>query len=396
MRAFWFLLLATACPVAVGAATADWTMTEASGPVQVMHGGVTKVASRGGILASGDIVKTGVAGRAVLTRGEEYLMIAPASQVRVPVAEQPGALTKFIEDFGNVVFMIKKRTVPHFAVQTPYLAAVVKGTTFSVSVTETGASVKVLEGAVDVATVDDGAHQLVIPGTTALVDAASLGRMRVQANGIERVIESTKPAAPDAVAATVSAPAPADNVANATTATDAVPGTTTPAAASAAPATAVVATIYEEPVSLAETTAGLVTGELGASIAAPLQVASVTVPVVVSSLSVNTPVVAAEPATVALASATQATRTANEATRSVIIGIETASATVATHVAERSAAVASMAVSAEADRVVAVRVAAETASQQAAASIPQHFAVEEDADNKGTARVRFVDWHLIL
>jgi ferric-dicitrate binding protein FerR (iron transport regulator) len=39
----------------------------------------------------------------------------------------------------------------------------VKGTTFSVTVSPTGASVQVIEGAVEVATNDGGARQLVEP-----------------------------------------------------------------------------------------------------------------------------------------------------------------------------------------------------------------------------------------
>ena len=81
-------------------------------------------------------------------------MVAPGSQVRLPADAAKGAVTQLVEEAGNVVFMIKKMAMPHFAVQTPYLAAVVKGTTFSVSVDDKGASVHVLEGAVDVATVD--------------------------------------------------------------------------------------------------------------------------------------------------------------------------------------------------------------------------------------------------
>src|SRR3546814_14786860 len=63
-----------------------------------------------------------------------------------------------------IVFSIKKKLTPHFGVQTPYLAAVVKGTTFSVTVDGTGASVQVVEGAVEVSTLDGGARDLILPG----------------------------------------------------------------------------------------------------------------------------------------------------------------------------------------------------------------------------------------
>ena len=385
MRALWFLLLATACPAAVGAATTEWSMTEASGPVQVLRQGVAKIATRGTVLGAGDVVKTGAGGRAVIARGEEYLMVAPGSQVRVPQVEQPGALTRFIEDFGNVVFMIKKKAAPHFAVQTPYLAAVVKGTTFSVAVTDTGASVKVLEGAVDVATTDGGAHELVTPGAVALVDAASLGRMRVRANGIERIIDSPKPAVvPDA------APAGRPRSAAATSAEE-TPAAAPPASVEAtSPPGAVLATVYEEPVSLAETTAGLVTGELGAPVSA-VAVAptnegtpATVIPVAVAVAAITTP----EPATVALASLSQASRTANEAVRSVVAGIQTASAAVSAQVAQQSAASTASAVSAEANRVAAMRIAAEAATQQAAASAAASAAAARAGERRAGRRQR--------
>ena len=126
-----------------------------------------------------------------------------------------------IEDFGNVVFMIKKKMTPHFEVKTPYLAAVVKGTTFSVGVTPSGASVQVLEGAVDVATVDRGAHELLRPGGVAQVGSNDLFRLAIESDGVRRVIAS--PAAPAATTAPASA-AP-------------VSATLTQASATAAPAT---------------------------------------------------------------------------------------------------------------------------------------------------------------
>src|SRR3546814_7909473 len=69
---------------------------------------------------------------------------------------------------------------PHFGVQTPYLAAVVKGTTFSVTVDGTGASVQVVEGAVEVSTLDGGARDLILPGAIATVGATDHSVLKVQ------------------------------------------------------------------------------------------------------------------------------------------------------------------------------------------------------------------------
>lgn len=67
--------------------------------------------------------------------------------------------THFQQHFGDVTVDVERRNVQHFAVQTPYLAAVVKGTRFSVAVQNGGASVNVDRGAVQVR---DTARELVV------------------------------------------------------------------------------------------------------------------------------------------------------------------------------------------------------------------------------------------
>lgn len=192
MRYFLLGVIAASLSAAAGAAAPQWRVTESSGNVQILHGGMSKIAQRGGVVAAGDLVVTGPRSRAVLARGEEFMMVAASSRLRLPAEEKAGAITQLIEEAGNIVFMIKKKANPHFGVQTPYLAAVVKGTTFSVSVTPTGASVKVLEGAVDVATPDGGAHKLLKPGGLALVDALDQSTLRVREGGREKLIKSDK------------------------------------------------------------------------------------------------------------------------------------------------------------------------------------------------------------
>jgi hypothetical protein len=170
-----------------------WTISESSGKVSVVSTGVVKVAVRGGALTTGDFVTTGANGRAVLVRGEEYLVVAPNSRIRVADPAKSGGMTQIIEHFGNVIYKIKKMTMPHFAVETPFLAAVVKGTTFSVTVTEKGASVQVVEGKVEVATRDGGASYMVLPGDIGSVSAGAPASLNVQGRET-RTIQSTMPA----------------------------------------------------------------------------------------------------------------------------------------------------------------------------------------------------------
>src|SRR3546814_7530531 len=77
-------------------------------------------------------VITGPNARAVLVRGEEYAIVAPNTRLEIADPAKSGGLWQIVESAGNIVFSIKKKLTQHFGVQTPYLAAVVKGTTFSV------------------------------------------------------------------------------------------------------------------------------------------------------------------------------------------------------------------------------------------------------------------------
>jgi hypothetical protein len=163
----------------------------------VSNASFSRVAIKGGKVAEGDIIATGKTGRAVIVRGEEYVIVAPGSRLRIVDTAEENTLTQFFQSVGNSIFKIKKKTTPHFGVQTPFLAAVVKGTTFSVTVTDSGAAVQVTEGRVQVSTLDGAASHLVVPGEIGLVSQAMPYRLTVQ--GAETTVidspnrTSTKP-----------------------------------------------------------------------------------------------------------------------------------------------------------------------------------------------------------
>jgi hypothetical protein len=190
------------------AGTPGWSISESSGQVSVVSTGLVKAAVRGGAVATGDFINTGRNGRAVLVRGEEYLVVSPNTRIRVADPAKSGGLTQIVEHFGNVIYKIKKMTMPHFAVETPFLAAVVKGTTFSVTVTEKGAAVQVTEGRVEVATRDGGASFMVLPGDIGSVSASAPATLNVQGRENRSISSPTPAAAAAAVSASVEADAP--------------------------------------------------------------------------------------------------------------------------------------------------------------------------------------------
>jgi hypothetical protein len=273
MRHSTFALLSGVCLATTAhAATPGWSISEASSGVMVIHAGVSRIAARGGRVGPGDIVTTGQNARAVLVNGDQYAVVSPNSRLEIADPRPSGGLMQFIEKVGNAVFSVKKGSTPHFGVQTPYLAAVVKGTTFSVTVDDAGASVQVIEGAVEVATVDGGAHRLLEPGAIATVGVADLGRLTIQGKTTQVLRSPNAPApapaagdvAPAVHVAAPDAPAPAV-IAEAAREGGATSGSAGQLAA-AEPVT-IAAAIEEAPKSIGQISGGLVSGSTAMTVA---------------------------------------------------------------------------------------------------------------------------------
>jgi hypothetical protein len=240
------LLLTLGTPALAQASS--WRVSEVSGNVQVTEAGRSRPATRGTLLSSGSMIATAARARAVLVRGEDYVVVSPNSRLRVPDAAQAASrgVIQMLTDWGTALFRIEHRATPHFGVQTPYLAAVVKGTVFTVTVGQSGASVQVTEGAVEVSTVDGGAAELVRPGMVAMVAASDLLQLNIEAETSRSIRSNGAPAA-----GVVTVPAP-----------DAgrYEGPADPTAAVSTPVT-------EGDVSLGDVTDGLVAGRGGADLA---------------------------------------------------------------------------------------------------------------------------------
>ncbi len=322
-------ILAASCSTMAIANESTWTVSEMSGSVQVAHRGMSRIATRGLSVTAGDTVTTGPGARAVLVRGTEYMMVAAGSRLQLQPEAQSSGLTQMIEEFGNVVFMIKKKTTPHFEVRTPYLAAVVKGTTFAVGVTPQGASVQVLEGAVEVATGDGGARDLLRPGSVAIVAENDRYRIRVETNGVTKIVES-----------------PAATGHTTTSQTTLAVGRVVPTAARV-----IAATVYEASVALDTVTGGLINGTTGGRSD--------------------------------VAGLTNATRTATEASTSAVKAIDAVKTSVAAS-AEQDKASAADSKSAQAANVAAQAKASAEQAAQAAAVVAQRAAdaaAQASADN---------------
>jgi len=166
--AAFFALIAT--PALAKEVSSAWVVAQKSGDVRVIHNGLQPASVQvRAALSPGDVIATGANGRAMLTRGDDYVVVAPGSRLLLPKAEEKRGFTRLIQQVGTMLYKVKHTGVPHFAVQTPMLAAVVKGTSFSVVVDDQRAAVQVTEGVVEVSSLSGDARRLVERGITVYI-----------------------------------------------------------------------------------------------------------------------------------------------------------------------------------------------------------------------------------
>ncbi|WP_293881452.1 FecR domain-containing protein [Sphingomonas sp.] len=164
------LLGASTSAIAAGAPEGPWKVSQRSGDAHVLRTGFQSVVLQtNAALAPGDVVVTGPGGRATLTRGADYIVVSPGSRLQVPQAEQVSGFTHIVQQAGTLLYKIRHMAIPHFQVETPMLAAVVKGTTFTIIVDKDRSAIQVIDGAVEVSAITGGMHRLVTNGDTVFV-----------------------------------------------------------------------------------------------------------------------------------------------------------------------------------------------------------------------------------
>jgi hypothetical protein len=154
---------------ATAAVADDWAAVRLRGAVLQWVDGQWVKLHRGGIVPDSRVIRTLANGNVEFRRGEEMIILAPNSQMQIFDEHAARAFTTVKQYFGTVTVEAEVQNVEHFAVETPYLAAVVKGTRFVVVSDDDGASVEVRRGHVAVET---SAHQSV---TIGVGQSASVG-----------------------------------------------------------------------------------------------------------------------------------------------------------------------------------------------------------------------------
>jgi hypothetical protein len=152
------------------AAGGHWTVSAVDGTVMVTaSGGGSYPASQGQPVAAGSTIVTEDDSAVFLTRRGDSITVYPNSEMTIPAtstANEPGVL----QGIGRLLFRMETRESRDFEVRTPFLAATIKGTTFTVVVEQTRATVSVAEGLVRVEAAQGGRSEMVRPGWTARVE----------------------------------------------------------------------------------------------------------------------------------------------------------------------------------------------------------------------------------
>jgi hypothetical protein len=167
---------ASAADLAPAPALRPWVVQELKGAAfSRPHGaddGVSQALHAGMELDPGSVVRTDGSGRLELTNGIDTIRLSPNSEIELPAGQSGDPVTRVIHWVGSAFFHVGKRPGPQFEVDTPYIVAIVKGTKFTTTVSDAGASIKVSEGVVGVSAAAGGSSIDVTAGGSAAVSAA--------------------------------------------------------------------------------------------------------------------------------------------------------------------------------------------------------------------------------
>lgn len=191
VRAGWPALLAALLVLAGSrsAISAEWRIAKMSGDVRVHGAGDVWVKAKPlQVLKPGESVWTGRRSRAQIETDEGSVILRAGSLVKVPAQKLPEGTTVLFQGQGKVEAKVEKRKMRHFSIQTPFLAAVVKGTEFSVDIGSGSTSVSVSKGTVGAVSVESGQEVDVKAGqsiSAANKAGASLGKAQSDGAGAE-------------------------------------------------------------------------------------------------------------------------------------------------------------------------------------------------------------------
>lgn len=196
------LVAALAAMFSTSAFADEWVATKLRGAVLVLVDNDWVKLKRGEVVSDDRVIRTLSTGRVSFERGNETIELGGDTQVQI-IDRTGKKFTTVKQYFGSIAVEADVRQVQHFAVQTPYLAAVVKGTRFTVVSGKDSAKVSVQRGHVAVEDRDTHESTLLSVGQSAStgsgvpLDIAGRGELPVVygANGKPVFDESPSPKA---------------------------------------------------------------------------------------------------------------------------------------------------------------------------------------------------------
>jgi uncharacterized membrane protein YgcG len=133
------------------AASADsWKIVRVSGEAWLVTEASKARLRAGGELPAGATVATAPGGRVLLKNNAQTIIVGPSTTMAISAKAGAGLKTTVLQQTGTIEVEVEKRNVRYFSVETPLLAAVVKGTRFTVRVDGQKAEVSVKRGRVEV------------------------------------------------------------------------------------------------------------------------------------------------------------------------------------------------------------------------------------------------------
>ena len=180
------------------AQAADWEIVSLEGPVKVSANGEWRALGANETVRRGAWLKTGTRGTLTLRQigTQTTVALQPRTQVSVAGLSGDDTATELLQRFGKTTLKVEKRDAPHFRVHTPYLTAIVKGTTLTVNAARAKSWIGVDEGLVEVYDPARGVSTDIAGGQHAKAGQGTRQTLLVDGDGERAPIVQTRKRAP--------------------------------------------------------------------------------------------------------------------------------------------------------------------------------------------------------
>ncbi|MFK8034150.1 MAG: FecR domain-containing protein, partial [Hyphomicrobiales bacterium] len=141
-------------------------------------------------------IKTGIRGRILLKRDKETIVYRANTMAGIIQRNKSGKKTEIHQRFGRILVDVETRKYKHTSVKTPFLAAVVKGTKFSVFVGARNTKLDVVRGIVEVTNPQRGERVSVTAGQNVSVNRNVNQPLQVNGPGRKATVVDVKTGKP--------------------------------------------------------------------------------------------------------------------------------------------------------------------------------------------------------